>query len=604
MMQSLRDNMKLVIWITAIAFLVGFGILQLGGVLDNNPMQKHSGVIARINGDPVRLEEYNRLVQQMTQQLTAQRPLQEGEDSYIREQAWQQIVAMKLMEQQAKARHIDITPEEIKSAIRLTPPEFVMKAPIFLTDGQFDYRKYLAEMDNPNSQVPWAQVEAIVASQLPAQKLQTDVIQGAKVSDGDVRDRFLLQNEKLGLHFIAFDPDSFPVDTSRIGAGDVESYYKSQPEKFTGPKEVKVQVLLVPRVPNDSDFAAARERLQGILEQVRALPDSFPAYARTYSEIGSASMGGEAQGEPYFEEMRPTFRNGLRDVVAGQISGIIKEERSLHIFRVDRRYPDPVTGRERIKYHEIAVRVQPGSDAIRAIRGQLTDIMKEAKSQGLGAVATKRGLRTFQSQYFAEGMSQNDIFQRFPEIEQWCFNARVNSVSHPIPAEAGWYLYQILDRREPGLRSFQQVQAEAKESLVRSMKEKNAQEVAKQALAAVQSGAKPEDVAKQYHGYYDTAVDITRNGAMGRLGIDPKAVGQLLNVPDQSWSPVITGQMVVFIAHIDSHVKPTEEQYESQKVAIRQSLMNERRRVVFDEWMQQIRRTAKIEDYREEYFEA
>lgn len=604
MMQSLRDNMKLVIWITAIAFLVGFGILQLGGVLDNNPMQKHSGVIARINGEPVRLEEYNRLVQQMTQQLTSQRPLQEGEDSYIREQAWQQIVSMKLMEQQAKAHHIDITPEEIKSAIRLTPPDFVMKAPIFLTDGQFDYRKYLAEMDNPNSQVPWAQVEAIVASQLPAQKLQTDVIQGAKVSDGDVRERFLLQNEKMSVHFIAFDPDSFPVDTARVGQADVESYYKAHPEKFTGPKEVKVQVLLVPRVPNDADFAAARERLQGILDQVRALPDSFPMYARTYSEIGSAASGGDPKGEPYFDEMRPTFRNGLRNVVAGQISPIIKEEKSLHIFRVDRRYPDPVTGRERIKYHEIAVRVQPGSDAVRAIRSQVADITKEAKGQGLAAVATKRGLRTFQSQYFAEGMSQNNIFERFPEVEQWCFKARVNSISNPIPTEAGWYLYQILDRRDPGLRSFQQVQGEAKEALIHSLKQARAQDVAKQALAAAQAGGKVEDIAKQYRGYSDTAVDITRNGALGRLGMDPKAVGQLLNVPEQSWSPVITGETAVFIAHIDSHVKPTEEQYESQKVAIRQSLMNERRRVVFDEWMQQIRREAKIEDYREDYFEA
>src|SRR5262249_29271275 len=153
------------------------------------------------------------------------------------------------------------------------------------------------------------------------------------------------------------------------------------------------------------------------------------------------------------------------------------------------------------------------------------------------------------------------------------------------------------------LRSFQQVEAEAKDGLIRSLKEARAREVAKQALAALQAGAKPEDVAKQYRGYADTAVDVTRNGAMGRLGVDAKAVGQLLNVPEQSWSPVITGQMAVFIAHIDSHIKPSEEQYESQKVSIRQSLMNERRRVVFDEWMQQVRREAKIEDFREDYFE-
>ena len=87
-------------------------------------------------------------------------------------------------------------------------------------------------------------------------------------------------------------------------------------------------------------------------------------------------------------------------------------------------------------------------------------------------------------------------------------------------------------------------------------------------------------------------------------GMDPKSVGLLLNVPAQSWSPVITGGTAVFIAYIQDHIKPSEEQYEQQKASIRQSLINERRRVVFDEWLQQVRREAKIEDFREEYFEA
>ena len=603
MMQSLRDNMKLVIWITAIAFLVGFGILQLGGVLDDNPQRTHSGIIAKVNGEPVRLEEYNRLVTQMTEQLSSQRPLQEGEDSYIREQAWQQILSMKLMEQQAKAHHIEVTPDEIKTAIRLTPPDFVMKAPIFLTDGQFDYRKYLAELDNPNTQIPWAQVEAIVAAQLPTQKLQNEVVAAAKVSDGDVRDRFLLQNEKMNIKFVGFDPDSFPVDTTHVGGPDVQSYYMAHKEKFTGPKEVKVQVLLVPRAPNDQDFAAARERLQGIYDQARAQPDSFPSLARTYSEIASAASGGDPRSEMFFDQMRPTFRAGLRDVMAGQVSQIIKEEKSLHIFRVDRRYPDPQTGRERIKYHEIAIRVQPGAEAIRATRAEVSDIRKQVARDGVAAVATKRGLRTFESDYFAEGMSHNNVFERFPEVEQWCFRAKLGSISHAVPTETGWYLFQVLDRREPGVRPFEAVQREARQALIHSLSEAHAQEVAKQALAAVLAGAKPEDVAKQYHGFYGDQTDVTRNGYMGRLGMDAKSVGILLNVPPQTWSPVLTGKEKVFFVYIADHVKPTEEQYEQQKATIRQSLTNERRRLAFDEWLQQIRREAKIEDYREDYFE-
>jgi hypothetical protein len=150
----------------------------------------------------------------------------------------------------------------------------------------------------------------------------------------------------------------------------------------------------------------------------------------------------------------------------------------------------------------------------------------------------------------------------------------------------------------------EQVEREAKDALIRSLKEARAQEVAKAARAAVLAGGKPEDVAKQYHGYFSDAPEVTRNGSIGRLGMDPKSVGLLLNVPTQSWSPVITGNSAVFIAYVQDHTKPNEEQYEQQKAQIRQSLVNERRRVVFDEWLQQVRRDAKIEDFREEYFEA
>ncbi len=106
MMQSLRDNMKIIIWITAIVFLVGFGVLQLGGVFGDATPQAPRGVIAKINGEPVHLEEFTQIYNQMLGQLTQQRALQEGEDSYIREQAWSQLVRTKLMEQEARKRGI------------------------------------------------------------------------------------------------------------------------------------------------------------------------------------------------------------------------------------------------------------------------------------------------------------------------------------------------------------------------------------------------------------------------------------------------------------------------------------------------------------------
>ena len=604
MMQSLRDNMKLIIWITAIVFLVGFGVLQLGGVLDRNDARSHAGIVGKVNGEPIRLDEFTRVYNQMTEELQRQRPLQEGEDSYIREQTWQQIVRARLMNQEARKRGIAVTPEEIKAAIRLTPPDFLMQAPVFQTDGQFDYRKYLAEVENPNSQLPWSQVEAAVAQQLPTQKLQEEVVAGAKVSEGDVRDRFLLQNETLNLKFVAFRPDSILIDTTRIGGADIESYYKAHPDEFTGPAQVKVQVLLVPRLPDETDFSAARERLQGLMDELKAQPDSFESFARTFSEIGSASRGGDPGGEPFLDDLRPVFRNGIRATSEGQLTPILKEERSLHIFRVDRKYADPQTGREKVKYHEIAVRVRPGAEAVRVARQQIEDIVKEGKRSGLAAVATKRGLRTFESDYFAEGKSNNSLFEQFPEAETWLFKAKEGSISRPLPSETGWYLYQVLDHREAGVRALKDVERETKVALMRSLRIAKAEEAARNTLAAIRGGATPEAAAARFGGFTGEAPSVTRNGILGALGRDPRAAGTLMTVPVNEWSGVLGGQDgPVFVAQILAHKAPTEEEFEAQASSIRQTLLNERRQVAFFEWMQDVRRKAKIEDYREDYFE-
>jgi parvulin-like peptidyl-prolyl isomerase len=604
MMQSLRDNMKLVIWITAIAFLVGFGILQLGGVLDNGPARGPQGVIATINGEPIRYDAFMQTYNQMMQQLTQSRPLQEGEDSYVREQAWQQTLRSTLIRQEAKRLGYQVTPEEIKTAIRLTPPDFITRAPVFQTDGQFDYRKYLAELDNPNSQLPWTEVEAYVASALPAQLLQDAVVAAAKVSDADVRERYMLMNDKMQLRFVNFPADSFPVDTSKIGGADVESYYKAHPDQFRGPEQAKVQVLLVPRLPDDSDFAAAHDRLQGVLDMARANPDSFPSYARAYSEIGSAGAGGDPGGEPYVDEMRPAFRAGLRNVQPGQVSDILREEKSLHIFRVDKRFPDPSTGRERIHYHEIAVRVNPGAEAIHKERTQAIDAVKEAKKDGVAAVATRLGFRTFQSDYFARGQSRNSVFDAFPEVEAWIFEAKVGSISSPIPTESGWYVYQILDRRAAGLRPLAEVKDEARLALIASLETAKAEAAATQARAAVLGGMSDADAAKKFRGVAGAAGGVTRNGYVNGIGREPRAVGMLFTMTPQSWSPVLTGNSGAFIAYIDSHTPPSEADFQNQAPKLRQSLLNERRQVVFTEWMQELRGKAKIVDYRENYFEA
>jgi len=603
MMQSMRDNMKVIIWATAIIFLVGFGVLQLGGVLNPPNNAGPAGVIAKINGEPVRYEEFMSLYQSIMNQIRATRELREGEDSYIREQAWQQMVQTKLLGQEVRRRGIRVTPEEIKVAIRFSPPEFVVQAPGFQTDGKFDYRKYLAELDNPNSQVPWAEVETYVAGTLPTQKLQQEIVAAAKVSEADVRDKFQLINEKLKVHYLRFSADSFVIDTSRIGGADIETYYKSHPEEFTGPPEVKIQVAMVPRRPKDPDYALARERMLGIREQVLAQPDSFPKYARTYSEAGTSVQGGDAMDAAY-SQLRPSFQAALKVIQPGQLTDVIREEGSVHLLRLDKRWMDPKTKQMMVHYHEIGFRVEPGAEAVRLQRKTVEALLADARKTGLAKAATRAGYATQEAPFFREGNSKNNVFERFPEVERWCFSAKVGSITHPIPTENGWYLYEIVERQPSGLRPLAQARVFVRERLLHSLQLARATDAAIQTRAALTPGANIREIAKRFHGIEDVATAVTRNGYIGSIGNESKIAGGLFATPAGTWSKPLTGDWSALVGFVVEHVRPTEEEYRKLAPEIRSTILDERRKTRFTEWMQAIRAKAKIEDYRENFFQA
>jgi parvulin-like peptidyl-prolyl isomerase len=603
MMQSMRDNMKLVIWITAIVFMVGFGILQLGGVLNPPTHQGPTGVVAVINGDKISYQEFMNVYQGMVHDVQQQRPLKEGEDSYIREQAWQRIVRDHLLRQQVKKYGIKVSPEEIKTAIRYAPPTFITQAPAFQTNGKFDYKKYVAELDNPNSQVPWDQVEALVADQLPIQKLETYIASPAKVSEGDVRDRFQLLHDSMNLRVLWFQPDSFRVDTTQATDAMVRAYYKAHPDEFAGPAEVQVEAALEPREPIDEDFTAVRDRLEQIRAEVVAQPDSFASFARSYSEIMSSERGGETLSDPRLQDLKEGFRDAFAKAKPGDITPVLRQPRSMHLFQILKRYKDPKTGDERFHYREIALRVDPGAEAIRRERAVVDAFLKDAHREGVVRAATQHGVRVQTSPWFLQGQSNNDVFQRFPEIETWCFTAKVGSISQPIPHENGWYVYQILGRRPAGLKPFDQIRDLVRRATIRSLRMEKAKAVAEQARAAILAGMAPEEAAKKYGArYFPSANGVTRNGIISGIGRDPESVGALMTLPAGQWGPVQEGPPGVMVAQVVAHNHPTEEAFQKQAAELRQSLVSERERVLVNEWYNGVRRAAKIQDYREDVF--
>src|SRR5256885_16092488 len=96
------------------------------------------------------------------------------------------------------------------------------------------------------------------------------------------------------------------------------------------------------------------------------------------------------------------------------------------------------------------------------------DLIASAKKQGLAKAALKAGYPTSDFPYFRQGKSNNDVLNRFPEVEAWAFTAKAGSVSNPVPMENGWDVFEIPDPQPPRLRPLAQGRTFARGRLIAS----------------------------------------------------------------------------------------------------------------------------------------
>jgi hypothetical protein len=131
-----------------------------------------------------------------------------------------------------------------------------------------------------------------------------------------------------------------------------------------------------------------------------------------------------------------------------------------------------------------------------------------------------------------------------------------------------------------------------------------ASEAATAAHAALAAGQSELEVVKRFHGVSGVANDVTRNGYLGSVGVEPKIVGGLFSTPVGTWSRPLTGEQTAVVGYVLEHSRPAEEGFRKIEGDIRSTLFNEARQARFTEWMKELRRKAKIVDYRENFFEA
>src|SRR3989338_7722191 len=147
----------------------------------------------------------------------------------------EELVQKRLVLQEARRLGLEVSDEEIMEAIA--------RAPEFQVDGRFSKNRYLQVLRS--NRVSPAQFEVERREQITIQKLYDIIQDSLQITDGELRERYRLEQERVNFYFVRLAAGDF-VSRVQVTREEIKNYYERNREALKEPLKVQVEYLRYP----------------------------------------------------------------------------------------------------------------------------------------------------------------------------------------------------------------------------------------------------------------------------------------------------------------------------------------------------------------------
>ena len=587
------------IWIFLfIAFVGGFLLGDVSGLIGRAPVTA-SSVVATVNGEEIPYLTWQNLVNSLAQQeqQQSQRGITLDDQRRLEEQAFEELVGNVLLSQEYARRGIRVSDAEIREAALLSPPPQVYQNPDFQTDGRFDPAKYQRFISSPvaKQQGLLVQLENYYRAELPKSKLYAQLIADAWVSDAQLWRAYQDQKDSVTIQYVALRPAPAEVAATVVPEKEIRAYYDRYETRWTRRGRAVVSFVALSRTPTAADTAATQARAAALRAEILAGADFGDVAKRESTDESSAVNGGELPkgGRGRFV---PEFEAAAYALRPGQISEPVRTAFGWHLIKLNARAGDTLS------LQHILLKVTQGdsnatatdrmADRLASLAGGSTD------RSALDSAAAELKLLVTQIEV-QDGQAANHLGQPIPGVSGWAFSGvAVGETSDLLDDENGYYLARLDSLTEGGPQSFDDVKNEIKTVL----QGRAAAAALRPKAEALLADAKSTDLAAAAAKaglVIETAGPFVRQGFVAGLGFANPAIGAAFAAPIGRPTLAMSDEGAFLIVPT-ARTAASREAFESEKAALReQALQGIRQRRVQD-FFEQLRRSADIEDRRRE----
>jgi peptidyl-prolyl cis-trans isomerase D len=624
MLDFMRSSMKsFVMWLIIGAFVLtifyawGMKSARLGGGDEN--------WIARVEDVIITTTEYEKELQQIEARFR-ELPPELLKSLNLKEQALNSLINRQVFMFITGEMGIEVGDREVAESIQ--------SIPFFQENGVFSSRAYRASLAQ-NRATP-ASFELQQREALQIQKLQDIIQNSAKISDNEIHEAFVRQNERIVTEYalVSFEdqhPDAAPSED------DLAKYYQKHKENFRTLEEINVafsfitpqslfgeieipdeavaklysdnqQLYIHPeivharhilvRVSKEADeetVKAAREKISKALEKANAGED-FAGLAQKYSEDSTASRGGDLG---FFErgQMVESFERAAFALKPGKISPVVRTQFGYHIIKMEEREEEKTKALEEVR-DEIIIELKT-EQGMRLVRRKAMQVYAESrKGKDFRQALEEANLSVQETGYFSRKDSRiNGVpMDLAPRFSEEAFAAGENGMGGIIKGSQGYILLKIQDRKLPRIPALEGVRTEVTEAVLEETAKGSAKKTAKKLAQSLQNKTPIAEAAEQA-GIKD--ISTTKDFSRDETVVSPEFVKTAFTLSEENPAASMISDRGYYVLLLKEKKDLNEEGFQESSEELKKQLIQEKRDTLLASWMNRARKKLNIEINRE-----
>ena len=596
MMRSMRENTKIIMLVTALAF-VGLMVFEWGMDLSGQTSaEMRGGEIGRVNRDAVTFDEYNTIYRNLYDQQARMQdgPITPSQNRQIEQAAWDQVVLDHLIRQEITRRGLEATDREIREAALFMPPPEFYSNEMFYTDGQFDVAKYRDFLASPAMDPQLlVELEAYYRELIPRNKLYQQVVSGAYISDGELWRTWRDRNETARVRYVMVDPMLLIGDAEvSVSDREVESFYRANRRDFQRAATAQVRVVAFDKMASAADSAAALERARELRAEIVGGADFAEVAQRESADPGSAMRGGDL-GTFTRGQMVPEFEEAAWSLPVGRVSEPVLSPFGYHLIQVQSRRGDEVSARH------ILIPVEMSIDTEDELLERADDLERLALRGTLEEAAEELGMFVETVELTPELLAHTRIGE-IEEGTEWAFEEETEAgdLSPLFETRDGFYIFELIERSPARTLTLEEAAPGIRARMIAQRKVERGRQIARELVDDARRTSLSEAASAAGHEARETEA-FSRVDFVPGIGGANAVIGTAFGLETGQMSDVIEVDDRFFVIEVLERTDADRAEFEEQKDLIRGTLAVTLEQERWYQFLSALREEANVVDRRD-----